>query len=158
MQPSSLRTVCTRPVQFSIVHLGGLGRQQGAKFGLSTFLITCFAHGMHIHAVSDMSSSKFFGSWLSLVVFLLYCYRMSGPGIKCFTEATSTAGALVALLHRKTTLVTAKELQTILNERVYTQMYVLTTPTTITVWNWMPLNQLQKSTYSPSDIRHTRIS
>ena len=64
-----------------------------------TFLITCFAHGMHIHAVSDMSSSKFFSScYISLVVFLLYCYRMSGPGIKCFTEATSTAGALVALL------------------------------------------------------------
>ena len=54
--------LCTRPVQFSIVHLGGLGRQQGAKFRLSTFLKTCFAHGMHIYAVSDMSSSKFFGS------------------------------------------------------------------------------------------------
>ena len=54
--------LCTRPVQFSIVHLGGLGCQRGAKFGLSTFLITCFAHGMHIHAVSDMSSSKFFSS------------------------------------------------------------------------------------------------
>ena len=49
-------------MQFSIVHLlslGGLGRQRGAKFGLSTFLKTCFAHGMHIHAVSDMSGSSF---------------------------------------------------------------------------------------------------
>ena len=37
-------------------------------------------------------------------------------------------------------------------------MYVLTTPTTTTVWTWMPLNPLQKPTYSPSDIRHTGIS
>ena len=33
--------LCTKPVQFSIVHLGGLGRQRGAKFGLSTFYLFC---------------------------------------------------------------------------------------------------------------------
>ena len=42
--------------------LWGLGSQRGAKLGLSVFLMSCLAHGMHMHSESDILGLKFFSN------------------------------------------------------------------------------------------------